>query len=67
MAKSAKVAWGIDVGNCALKAFKLAGTADGVEVLDFAIIAHEKILSQPEVDTAERQELIGRALQSFSR
>ncbi len=65
MAKRAKTAWGIDVGNCTLKAIKLAMGPEGVEVLDFAVIEHEKILSQSEVTPEERNELIFRALSSF--
>lgn len=65
MAKRAKTAWGIDVGNCTLKAIKLARGPEGIEVLDFAVIEHEKILSQSEVTPEERIELISRALSNF--
>ncbi len=65
MAKSAKMAWGIDVGNCTLKAIKLGVTEDGVEVLDFEVIEHEKILSQPEITLEERMGLLTRALDKF--
>jgi len=65
MAKSAKVAWGIDIGNCSLKALKLGSSGEGVEVLDYAVIKHEKILSQPDVDPKQREELIRKALNQF--
>jgi type IV pilus assembly protein PilM len=65
MAKSAKIAWGIDIGNCSLKALKLGATSEGAEVLDYAVIKHEKILSQPDVDPKQREELIRKALSQF--
>ena len=65
MAKTTKTAWGIDVGNCTLKALRLRGTAEQVEVVDFAVIEHEKILSQPDLDPQERTEMIRKALAKF--
>ncbi|MCH9021150.1 MAG: type IV pilus assembly protein PilM [Planctomycetes bacterium] len=62
MAKGAKTAWGIDLGNCTLKAIKLGLADEGVEVLDFAVIPHKKILSQPDLDPAQKDELIEQAL-----
>jgi len=62
MAKGAKTAWGIDLGNCTLKAIKLGLADEGVEVLDFAVIPHKKILSQPDLDPAEKTELIDQAI-----
>src|SRR5687768_9738615 len=38
-------AWGIDVGNRALKAIKLVRDGDGVRVDDFEVIEHENVLS----------------------
>ncbi|MBI9017229.1 MAG: type IV pilus assembly protein PilM [Phycisphaerae bacterium] len=65
MAKNAKFAWGIDVGNCALKAIKLALAPEGVEVVDFAVIEHEKILSQPEMLPEQKHQLVSEALDKF--
>ncbi|MFC1783223.1 type IV pilus assembly protein PilM, partial [Planctomycetota bacterium] len=65
MAKTTKAAWGIDVGNCTLKAIKLAPADDDVEVLDFAVVEYEKILSQPDLDPQERTDLITKALSKF--
>ena len=65
MAEAAKTAWGVDVGNCALKAIKLGVGSEGVEVLDFAIIEHEKMLSEPELDPEQRVQLVTGALQKF--
>ncbi|MFH1748657.1 MAG: type IV pilus assembly protein PilM [Planctomycetota bacterium] len=56
--------WGIDVGQCSLKAIKLrlAGE-DQVEAVAFDLIEHPKILSQPD---AEPDELIKGALEKFT-
>jgi type IV pilus assembly protein PilM len=43
---AANFAWGIDVGNRALKAIKLVRDGDGVRIDDFEIIEHESVLSQ---------------------
>src|SRR5436190_37982 len=43
---SARSAWGIDIGNRALKAIKLVRDGDRFRVDDFEIIEHESILSQ---------------------
>ena len=42
---SPKYAWGIDIGNRALKAVKLVRTAEGLRVDDLDVIEHETILS----------------------
>lgn len=58
-----KAAWGIDVGQCALKAIKLRAAADGkFEVLAQDFIEHPKILSQPDAD---RPALVAAALEKF--
>jgi type IV pilus assembly protein PilM len=57
--------WGIDIGQCALKAIKLRPVEDDqVEVAAFDVIEHAKILSQPDAD---RDELISSALRSSRR
>ena len=38
-------AWGIDIGNRALKAIKLVREGDGIRVDEFEIIEHETVLS----------------------
>ncbi|MGB7158032.1 MAG: type IV pilus assembly protein PilM [Tepidisphaeraceae bacterium] len=43
---AANFAWGIDVGNRALKAIKLVREGDGVRIDDFEVIEHETVLSQ---------------------
>src|SRR4051794_32164720 len=43
---SARSAWGIDIGNRALKAIKLVRDGDRFKIDDFEIIEHEQILSQ---------------------
>lgn len=55
--------WGIEVGQCALKAIKLRAVGDGtVEVLGFDVVEHEKILSQPD---AEPEALVKAAIEKF--
>ncbi len=67
MAKTAGTAWGIDLGNSALKAIKIGfGENDYVEVLDYAVMEHESILTSPELTPGQRTELIEKALGKFS-
>lgn len=54
--------WGIEVGQCALKAIKLRAAGDKVELVAFDVIEHPKILSQPDADA---DELIKAALEKF--
>ena len=55
--------WGIEIGQCALKAVKLRPADDGmVELAAFDLIEHPKILSQPD---AEPEELIKAAVEKF--
>lgn len=43
--------WGIELGSGAIKALKLGATGEGgVEVLDFIVIPHKKVLSTPDID-----------------
>lgn len=56
--------WGIDVGQCGIKAIKLRNAEDGkVEVVAFDMIEHGKILSQPDADA---DEIIHAALEKFT-
>jgi len=59
---STKTVWGIDVGQCALKALKLQWRDDRVRALGFDVIEHGKVLSQPDAD---EQALIRSALSKF--
>lgn len=59
---SAKTVWGIDVGQCALKALKLQYRDGKLRALGFDVIEHAKILSQPDAD---EQALIRSALSKF--
>ena len=61
MAK-AKSVWGIDIGQCALKALKIGEVEGEVQVQAFETIEHPKILSQPDAD---RRALIRQALEQF--
>lgn len=42
--------WGIDVGQCALKAVKVQAAGDEMELLELDVVEHESLLSQPESD-----------------
>ena len=48
-----KVAWGIEVGEFALKAIRLALVGDTIHVTDFVVIPHQKVLSDPSVSDRE--------------
>jgi type IV pilus assembly protein PilM len=43
---NARSAWGIDIGNRALKAVHLVRDSEGVKIDDFEVIEHEHVLSQ---------------------
>jgi type IV pilus assembly protein PilM len=55
-------AWGIDVGNRALKAVKLVREGDQLRVDDFEVIEHETVLSNA---GDNKETLVGNALASF--
>ncbi|MDB5303655.1 MAG: pilM [Phycisphaerales bacterium] len=57
-------AWGIDVGNRALKAIRLARDAEGLRIEDFEVIEHEHVLSQA---GDNRESLIQQALANFAQ
>ncbi len=59
---SPRFAWGIDVGNRALKAIKLVAGAEGLVVDDFDVIEHETVLSEA---GDNREGLIQTALANF--
>ncbi len=59
---SSKTVWGIDVGQCALKALKLRARDDRLQAVSFDVIEHSKILSQPDAD---EQQLIRSSLEKF--
>jgi type IV pilus assembly protein PilM len=59
---AAKSVWGIDIGQCALKALKLRNLDGEIRVEAFDIIEHPQILSQAEGD---RDQLIRNALEQF--
>jgi type IV pilus assembly protein PilM len=56
-------AWGIDVGNRALKAVKLVREGDQLRVDDFDVIEHETVLSNA---GDNKEELIKSALSNFA-
>jgi type IV pilus assembly protein PilM len=50
MAKQPLGVWGIDLGQCALKALRLEVGENGVVATAFDYVEHPKILSQPDAD-----------------
>lgn len=61
MAKQ-QAAWGIDIGQCALKALRCVWTGESVEATSFDYIEYPKSLSQPD---AKPEEIIREALEQF--
>jgi type IV pilus assembly protein PilM len=59
---SARFAWGIDIGNRALKAIKLVHGDAGLRVDDFEVIEHENVLSNA---GDNKEALIRASLQNF--
>src|SRR5687767_11055260 len=57
-----RFAWGIDIGNRALKAVKLVREEGGLRVDDFDVIEHETVLSE---SGDNREQLIQTALTNF--
>jgi len=57
-----KTVWGIDVGQCALKAIRLRWRDNRLQAVGFDAIEHAKVLSQPDAD---EQQLIRHALKKF--
>ena len=49
---SSNTAWGIEIGQYAIKAIQLGRAGDGVRVLDFVVIPHQKVLSTPGLEDA---------------
>lgn len=54
--------WGIDVGQCSLKAIKLQQSGDGVDLVGFDLVDHAQILSQAEADVTD---LVAKAIETF--
>src|SRR5215467_2218654 len=54
--------WGVDLGQCALKALRLERQADQVVATAFDYVEHPKILSQPDADP---DQLVREALEKF--
>ena len=65
MATDTSSVWAVDLGNNSLKALRLSNTAGVLEVLDFDVIEHGKILSGKGVEELEKHELIALTLRQF--
>ena len=50
---TAHAAWGIEIGAYAIKAIRLERGGSDVEVSDFAVIPHRKVLTTPDVDVSD--------------
>ncbi|OWY72905.1 hypothetical protein B7486_00760 [cyanobacterium TDX16] len=59
---SKQAVWGIDVGQCMLKAIKLQQSGEQVEMLGFDVVEHANILSEGEGDSTQ---LITDSLKTF--
>ena len=46
-------AWGIEIGQFAIKALRLERQGDDVSVTDFCVVPHRKVLTTPDIDAAE--------------
>ncbi len=46
-------AWGIEIGSHAIKAVRLVRNGSAVEVDDFAVVPHKKVLTTPDLDQDE--------------
>ncbi|MCK5113268.1 MAG: pilus assembly protein PilM [Phycisphaerae bacterium] len=50
---ASKAVWGLDIGQCALKAVKLREVQEGQFAVEaFEVIEHSSVLSQPDIDLA---------------
>ncbi|MEZ0263214.1 MAG: hypothetical protein ACAI43_00690, partial [Phycisphaerae bacterium] len=58
-----RFAWGIDIGNRALKAIKLVREGDALRIDDVEVIEHEQVLSN---SGDNREGLIQTALANFA-
>ncbi len=65
MAAVTNSVWAVDLGNNSLKALRLSNATGVLEVLDFDVIEHGKILSGKGVEELERSELIALTLRQF--
>lgn len=63
MASKAPV-WGIDVGQCSLKALKLQQVGEQVEILASDVVEHDTMLAQAD---AEATAMISKAIQTFAQ
>ncbi len=58
-----KAVWGIEIGQCALRAMRVrVGESGAIELLAYDEVEHERILSQPDAD---RDALIRASLEKF--
>ncbi|HOQ05157.1 MAG TPA: type IV pilus assembly protein PilM [Anaerohalosphaeraceae bacterium] len=65
MAKASHAVWGIDIGTCSLKALRLRQGAEGLEVVGFDYLEHDKILSTADITPEEKRETIRQTLRNF--
>lgn len=58
---SSNVAWGIEIGQYAIKAIQLEAVGEGVRVRDFAVIPHLQVLTDPKLATEAEEGGVARA------
>ena len=46
-------AWGIEIGQYAIKAIRLERDGDTARVTDYEVVKHQRVLSSPDIDAAE--------------
>ena len=46
-------AWGIEIGQYAIKAIRLERDGDNARVTDYEVVPHQRVLTSPDTDAAE--------------
>ena len=46
-------AWGIEIGQYAIKAIRLERDGDNARVTDYEVVPHQRVLTSPDIDAAE--------------
>jgi type IV pilus assembly protein PilM len=65
MASSARGVWAIDIGTSSLKALRLRPADEGIEVIGFDYLEHEKVLSAAGISVQEKHDAIAATLKQF--
>ncbi len=65
MASSVHGMWAIDIGSCSFKAIRISPSEEGLEVIGFDYLEHDKILSVAGVSAKDRHDSIAATLRQF--